>query len=160
MSNNKKTSMPRRNKTKNLTKKEKLKLWMSANQKKVVGIAIVSVFIVAIVVGIAISTATGNARLNTGKPTVINIGSTGCPPCREMQPSLDRLKTEYGDKVEIVFYDAWYSVSGASMASKHNATSIPTLIFLNADGKVVGRLEGLQPYENLVAKYRSLGWIV
>jgi thiol-disulfide isomerase/thioredoxin len=50
-------------------------------------------------------------------------------PCQQLQPIIDELKTDYEDKVNIKFYDAWNTILGNNLAKEYGVTSIPTLIF-------------------------------
>jgi thioredoxin 1 len=141
--------------------------WWNTTGKKLVGFAVIVLAITGLILGIVFGTdATGVAdkrdesnQSGTSRPTLIDIGSTSCFPCQQLQPVLAELRADYGSKVDVKFYDSWNTTAGANMAKKYNVTTIPTLIFLDADGKEVARMTGYQSYDVIVAKYRALGWI-
>jgi len=148
-------------------KKKARQRWWSTTGKKLVGACIIILVITGVVLGIVFGTDnTGAADNNNGgstsgtaKPTLMDIGSTSCVPCQQLQPVLDELRSDYSNKVNVKFYDSWNTTAGANMANKYGVTSIPTLIFLDASGKEVARMTGYQSYDVIVAKFRSLGWI-
>lgn len=104
---------------------------------------------------------TGNGDYGSSLPknTIMDIGSEGCSPCRQLKPILAELEEDYGDKVDFIFYEAWYSEEGAAMAEKFGVTAVPCVIFLNTDGKEVKRLTGLRDYKTYEDVLISLGWI-
>ena len=93
------------------------------------------------------------------KNTIMDIGSEGCGPCRQLKPILAELEENYGDEVDFLFYEAWYTDEGAAMAEKFGVTAVPCVIFLNTDGKEVLRLTGLKSYNKYEEALMLLGWI-
>ncbi|NCA66905.1 MAG: thioredoxin [Clostridia bacterium] len=144
-------------------KKKSRQIWWATTGKKLVGSIIVVLVLTAVVVGIVLGTANGsgnnNNAINPSKPSFIDIGSTGCAACRQLQPVMAQLKADYGNDVNVLFYDAWYSTKGEEMAAKYKVSGIPTLIFVNANGKEVARWSGYHSYEEIVEKFQSLGWV-
>ena len=98
-----------------------------------------------------------------GKPILLNIWATWCAPCRKEMPSLDRLQADQGSQLAVLplsldrqgfpavkkFYDElglrsigiFLDQSGAT-ASKLNAVGLPTTLFINRDGREIGRKSG------------------
>lgn len=140
--------------------------WWATTGKKLVGGFIIVAILTGVIVGIVLGSS-GKASNNSGnegvsgtsKPILMDIGSTGCQPCQLLQPVLEELRVNYGNKVDIKFYDSWNTTAGANMATKYGVSTIPTLIFLDANGKEVARMTGYQSYDVIAAKFRSLGWI-
>jgi thioredoxin 1 len=88
-----------------------------------------------------------NRQPNTNLPTLLEFSSTTCAPCREMIPILDELKDEYEGRVNIKVTDI---DEQPEEAQKYSIRVIPTQIFLDAEGKELGRHEGYIPKEDLI----------
>src|SRR5690625_658646 len=91
-----------------------------------------------------------------GKPIVINLWATWCPPCRREMPVLEKAQQEYAD-VHFIFanqrepaniierYLSQESLelqnvvmdSSAVLAQEVDSTGLPTTLFLDAKGRVV-----------------------
>lgn len=95
------------------------------------------------------------AKSNHGNPdvdgkhavTLIELGSVRCVPCRQMQPILDDIKSEYRGKVRVVFHDVW---KNREPARRYRIRVIPTQVFLDAQGNEFFRHEGFLPRERIV----------
>lgn len=85
--------------------------------------------------------ATGTAA---GTVTFIELGSDNCIPCKQMQPVLESIRTRYGSRVNVIFYDVWKPEYKA-MSQKYKIRVIPTQIFIDADGTEYYRHEGFFP---------------
>ena len=88
-----------------------------------------------------------NTRQKANLPTMLELSSTTCAPCREMIPILDELKDEYEGRVNIKVTDI---DEQPEEAQKYAIRVIPTQIFLDAEGKELGRHEGYIPKEDLI----------
>ena len=109
-----------------------------------------------------------------GKPTIINIWASWCPPCREEMPYFLEAYRQYGDKVNFVMINATGSHPDetAEKAQAYlkeagltdlpiyyddqrqnqiafNAVSLPTTYILNAKGEIITRGQGSVPREEL-----------
>jgi thiol-disulfide isomerase/thioredoxin len=110
------------------------------------------------------------------KPVVLNFWGTWCPPCRQEIPDLVRLYEEYSAKgIEIVGLAvkdspdrvAQYSqqagmkwpmlMADLNIMTALKATSgVPTTIFLDKNGKEIGRFVGMRNYETFKSAFDSL----
>jgi thioredoxin 1 len=88
-----------------------------------------------------------NQQLVQDLPTLLELSSTTCPPCREMIPILEQLKKEYDGRVNIKIIDIDQQ---PDEVQKYSIRVIPTQILLDADGKEIGRHEGFIPKEELI----------
>ncbi len=88
--------------------------------------------------------------------TFIELGSVRCIPCKKMQPIMEQIEKEYGDKVKVVFHDVWTS-KGKPFAKKYKIRLIPTQIFLDKNGKEYFRHEGFFPKDKLVKILKQKG---
>jgi thiol-disulfide isomerase/thioredoxin len=104
-----------------------------------------------------------------GKPVVVNVWWSQCPPCRVEQPDLNDAAAELGDQVAFVGlnirdssadaarsyvhnfdvpYPSIYSPDGRallSFAGTLNPRSIPSTVVLDADGRVAASVQGRIP---------------
>lgn len=104
-----------------------------------------------------------------GKPVVVNVWWSECPPCRVEQPDLNEAAAELGDSVAFVGlnirdssaedglafvrnfdvpYDSIYSPDGRallSFAGTLNPRSIPSTVVLDAEGRVAASVQGRIP---------------
>lgn len=111
---------------------------------------------------------TSNGRLvsldeHLGKVVVLDFYASWCQPCRRSMPEIERLHDAYRDR-GVVFYavnlrdteDAAgfarevgisYPVllHGEKVAEAYGVTSIPTLIVISPDGRIVFRQSGWDP---------------
>ncbi len=89
----------------------------------------------------------------TGKPMVIDFWATWCGPCKRMAPVIEQLAEEYADRVNIGKCDVEES---EELAVQFSITSVPTIVFLNADAQPVGRIVGAQSKATLEAEIKKL----
>ena len=107
----------------------------------------------------------------TGKPTVYYAWASWCPDCQQELPILNTLKEKYGDKVEFVGVAMisqkepiengkkylkehtlslnYFSDVDSSFQKYHEITEIPTLIFVDKEGKIVKKIAGVLTQEEL-----------
>jgi len=78
------------------------------------------------------------ADIPIGKATMIQFGKTECIWCEHMAPYLKDIKEEY-PKTPIYYINTDLDIAGTI---KHNVIVLPTAIFLDENGKVIGRVEG------------------
>jgi len=95
--------------------------------------------------------ADGNARL----PRLVDLGADKCIPCRMMAPILEELKATCAGKLGVEFIDVWKK---RDEAGKYGVQMIPTQIFYGADGKELYRHQGFIGKEDILAKWRELGY--
>ncbi len=88
-------------------------------------------------------------------PRLVDLGGKDCVPCKVMAPILEELKKEYAGKLEVVFIDV---VEGPSAGKPHGIRIIPTQIFFDASGKEHFRHEGFFSKEDILAKWKELGF--
>jgi thiol-disulfide isomerase/thioredoxin len=101
------------------------------------------------------------------QPVVVNIWGTWCPPCRREIPDLIKLYDEFGPKgVEIIGLAVergspdnvgrfaqqmgmqWVMLIGSrEHLVQYQTSSVPTTIFYDRNGNVVGRMTGMRSYE-------------
>ncbi len=92
--------------------------------------------------------------LVNGLPTVLDLGSDSCIPCKMMKPIFAELEEELAGKVNILILD----VSEHSLLSdKYKVRVIPTQIFFDEAGQQYWRHEGFLSKEDILKKLEETG---
>ena len=73
--------------------------------------------------------------------TLIDFTAKWCGPCKQMEPVLSNLATEYAGRVRIVAVDV---DDDQLLAQQFDVRSMPTLVLVR-DGREVGRTVGTRP---------------
>ena len=104
-----------------------------------------------------------------GRPVVVNVWASWCPPCRVEQPDLNEAHAELGDRVAFlglnirdasrdnalayvrnleVPYPSVHSADGAALlpfAGTLTPKSIPSTVVLDAEGRIAASVNGRVP---------------
>ncbi|MET0243296.1 MAG: rhodanese-like domain-containing protein [Flavitalea sp.] len=80
-----------------------------------------------------------------GQVVLVDFGAEWCPPCKKMDPVIDDLRKDMGDKVRVVKIDAGMQAELMKLVS---AEKIPTFIIYK-NGTEVWRKEGIVPIDEL-----------
>ena len=100
---------------------------------------------------VAVEDATAASSL----PRLVDLGADKCIPCKMMAPILDELKATYAGKLEVEFIDVW---KNEAAGPEYGVRMIPTQIFYSADGEELFRHEGFFSREEILAKWKELGY--
>lgn len=92
--------------------------------------------------------------LKNGKPTVLDLGSGTCIPCKMMKPIFEELEKEYGGKANIILLEI---NNYRDVANQYQVRVIPTQVFFDRQGNQVWRHEGFLAKEDIVKKLKELG---
>ncbi len=90
----------------------------------------------------------------SGRPTMVDFGSTGCTPCEMMVPVLGALETEYAGKANVLFVHVG---ENQVLAARYGVQTIPLQVFFDRDGREVSRHVGFFPQDKIEAKLSQLG---
>ena len=88
-------------------------------------------------------------------PHLLELGSDSCIPCKMMRPILAELTAEYEGQLVVKFFDVY---ENSSIAESYSIRSIPTQIFLDAEGKEISRNMGFMPKDKILERWKSLGY--
>lgn len=73
-----------------------------------------------------------NVKFNGNRPVVLDYTASWCPPCKKLNPVYDELAKEYEGKVDFYKIDV---DDNPDLMTIFEVKSMPTLIFISADGK-------------------------
>ena len=90
-------------------------------------------------------------------PKMVDFWSPTCPPCRQMIPILHELDEEYSHAFELVKIDVSKQENQAA-AIQNQIQYIPTQIFYDENGKQIFRHTGYYSKEQILDKWRELGY--
>ena len=88
-------------------------------------------------------------------PRLLELGADKCIPCKQMAPILADLKTTFAGQLEVDFIDVW---KNPDAGGESGVRVIPLQIFFDANGKELFRHEGFYAKDDILAKWRDLGY--
>ncbi len=102
-----------------------------------------------------LSASPGTVNTSAPLPRLVDLGSNKCQSCLAMVPVLEALTSEYEGQLEVVFIDVWKNLAEAD---RYEVKLIPTQVFLDGDGKELFRHEGFFSKEDILTKWKKLGF--
>lgn len=94
-----------------------------------------------------------NATVVAGLPQVIDFNATWCGPCRMFAPTFEKMEKKYEGKITFLSVDV---DENPDMAAQYEVQSIPTVVYINAEGKTVDVTVGLLSEEEFEARLQKL----
>jgi len=88
-------------------------------------------------------------------PKLLDLGADKCVPCKMMEPILHELTETYAGKLNVEFIDVW---ENEGVGQQYGIRMIPTQIFYDVEGKELFRHEGFFSREDILAKWKELGY--
>lgn len=89
-------------------------------------------------------------------PRLIDFSADWCPPCQQQKPIIEQLTRELAGMVQIEVVDV---DQNQPVAQQYGIQVIPTQVFLDAEGREVGRNSGLLPRDSVLARLRTYRFI-
>ncbi len=80
---------------------------------------------------------------------IVEFTTENCAPCRQLQPALEKLRSEGWDVRTV------NAQKDPSLARKHSIESLPTLLLIS-NGKEVDRIVGAAPYDKILPRLAKL----
>ena len=90
-----------------------------------------------------------------GLPRFLDLGSTTCHACKQMEGVIEALREEFGDRMQVDFIDV---ALDHDAGTEHGIKLIPTQILFAPDGTELFRHEGFFSREAILAKWDELGY--
>ena len=87
-------------------------------------------------------------------PKMWDFGSVNCLPCKTMKEILDPMMADYKGKVDIRIINVY---EDKERTKQFRIVTIPTQVFIDADGKELYRHIGVYPRDSIEAKFREFG---
>lgn len=131
-----------------------------ASSRRIAVIVLVAVLAIAVVLyrnsqkAVVQSDGTQAVEVND-LPKFIEIGAKSCVPCQMMQKVMEELRTNYPGKLDIIFHDLDMD---PEPAGRYEISVIPTQVLTAPDGTELFRHEGFYPTDEIVAKWKELGY--
>lgn len=91
---------------------------------------------------------------SSGKPSLVDFGSTGCRPCDMLAPILETLKQKYAGQANVLFIHVGEE---RILAARYGIQTIPMQFFFDKDGKEVFRHVGFWPQAEIEKKLAEMG---
>jgi len=95
-----------------------------------------------------------NTAKKEGKIVMLELGSIGCIPCEQMKPVMEKLRTNYKGKLEVIFIDVR---KDRENGRKFGVSMIPTQVFLDKNGREFHRHIGFYAYEEIEPMLKKSG---
>lgn len=116
--------------------------------------AVVALAVVGVLLAKGSRAPEESTLLSSGLPTLLELGSTECIPCKQMAPILDELSRDYEGVFAVEFIDVY---EHPNAAERYGVSIIPTQVFLDADGSELFRHTGFFAKAEILAKWTEFG---
>ncbi len=91
---------------------------------------------------------------DSGKPSLVDFGATGCGPCDRMTTILEDLQVKYHGKLNVLFV---HVRERQILGAKYAIQTIPVQAFFDEDGNEVFRHTGFFPQDEIEKKLAEMG---
>ncbi len=95
------------------------------------------------------------AAAATDRPRLVFLGAGRCRPCQAMEPVRKALRDKYASELIVEYHDVW---KDPEPGHRFGIRTIPTTIFFGPDGEELLRRQGYLSEEDIVNKWRELGY--
>lgn len=92
-------------------------------------------------------------KSESGKPVVVDFFATWCGPCTQFRPTFHAAEEKYKGKVEFRTIDV---DQYGELATQCRIDVIPTILFLDANGREISRFSGVMDSDQLSQSIESL----
>lgn len=89
----------------------------------------------------------------TDRPTLIYFYAAQCELCPQMQPVVDGMRAQYGERVQFVYLDA---AQAAEVMAQYEQTGYPSYVLIRKDGSVAWNFLGAVTTKEFVAKIENV----
>ena len=85
------------------------------------------------------------AKQSTSGAVLMDFWAPWCGPCKKMEPILEKLKKDYGDRLEVTQVNV---DEHPELALKYQVMAVPTLLLVKGDEEVA-RIIGIKSYKEV-----------
>ncbi len=89
-----------------------------------------------------------------GRPVLVELGSDSCASCVAMHRVLDELQSSHGDRLQLVSINI---LEQPERVREWKVIAIPTHVFLDGDGRELGRHVGFLSADAIRARFAAAG---
>jgi len=89
--------------------------------------------------------------LKSDKLVLVDFYSNWCPPCKAMEPIIEKIAENYSDKIKVCKLNV---DEGRLTASQYGIEAIPTFLFFKA-GQVIDKIVGAVPEQVLAERIEN-----
>lgn len=104
---------------------------------------------------LALKSTPYQAALTNGKPTLLEFYANWCTSCQTMAPSIEKIETEFADKVNFVMLNVDNN-KWLPELMKFRVDGIPHFVFMDKQGEAIANSIGEQPEAVLVGNLNAL----
>lgn len=101
----------------------------------------------------AITPGAGRYIPATDRPTLIYFYAAQCDLCPQMQPVVDQMRTQYGDRVQFVYLDA---AQAGDVMAQYEQTGYPSYVLIRRDGGVAWNFLGAITAQGFAAEIEKV----
>lgn len=95
-----------------------------------------------------------NSAKQEGKLVMLEVESANCIPCEQMKPVIEKLRTNYKGKLEVIFVDFQ---KNRDISWRFGVSVIPTQVFLDRNGREFHRHNGFYSYWEIFDVLKEAG---
>lgn len=90
-------------------------------------------------------------------PTIMTFTSTMCMDCQKIKSVLAEIEPEYSNKINFEYIQALDKSRKVKDAiKKYGVVLVPTIIFLDKDGKQLSKIEGFMEKDKLISEIEEV----
>jgi len=90
--------------------------------------------------------------LNCNQTVLVDFWAPWCGQCKQLNPILDQIEKELGDKVKFVKIDA---SEADGIGARYYVSLLPTVLLFTAEGKLAKRLTGVNSKSYFINKIQE-----
>ena len=96
-----------------------------------------------------VATDPSSFKVASGKYQLVELMAFWCEECRDLNPVLKGLETEWGDKVNFIFLNVDDLLNSEHLSKLSRFNVVPQLVLLDGNGKIVKGWVGSVPSETI-----------
>ena len=89
-----------------------------------------------------------NTAINSSKTVLVDFGAEWCPPCKKMEPVIQKLQADNTGKFKLVKVDGG---NDQDILKQYSVTALPVFIIFK-DGKIIWRKDGIAEEKEIAAQ--------